>query len=316
LCLATIALGLTNAPAAAFSISHLRMADLIEQAPAADAPVTAAIALPACLPTPTPAARPASLLGGAPSALEAMRRRQAAASSAVAVRVAALPLSDQCAVTDAANLAAAVDVSPTSGAVTPRSGRPDVFGSIALKVGHSPLEHKWQAVQRVRFHGGSGPWARLVAQAGKMDQRQRVAEINRWVNARLSFADDTVTAHQADQWSDAARTLRRGRGDCEDYAIAKMRLLEAAGVDPSDMYLVVARDLARQADHAILVVRDNDRLVVLDNGTDRVLESAQVRDYRPIMSFNAKGMWLHGFAAPQPAMPADGFRGEQLAMAR
>ena len=68
--------------------------------------------------------------------------------------------------------------------------------------------------------------------------------------------------------------------------------------------------------HRLSTIAMMDRLVVLDNGTDRVLESAEVRDYRPIMSFNAKGMWLHGFAAPQPAMPADGFRGEQLAMAR
>lgn len=306
------------------------MADLIERAVPSDLASDAAAAdvamLPACLPTPLPAARPVAQLSqlssrtssrrsGEPSALEAMRQRQAGVDIAVRT-LSSSTVSTNCAEPANFGEGAADKVLPAANTSSLRVARPDVFGSVALKVSHSPLEHKWQAVQRARFNGTTGPWADLVTKVSKMDRQQLVAEVNRWVNARVSFADDTATVHEADQWSDAARTLRSGRGDCEDYAIAKMRLLEVAGVDPSDMFLVVARDLARQADHAILIVRENERLVVLDNGTDKVLESAEVRDYRPIMSFNAKGMWLHGFAAPQPATPTDAFRSEQLAMAR
>jgi hypothetical protein len=41
----------------------------------------------------------------------------------------------------------------------------------------------------------------------------------------------------------------------EDFAIAKMQILAAAGVPTRDMYLTLVRDLRRQEDHAVLVVR-------------------------------------------------------------
>ena len=37
--------------------------------------------------------------------------------------------------------------------------------------------------------------------------------------------------------------MRRGRGDCEDYAIAKLQMLRAAGFEDRDLYLVIAKDL-------------------------------------------------------------------------
>ena len=81
-----------------------------------------------------------------------------------------------------------------------------------------------------------------------------------------------------------------------------MQLLEAAGFDRHAMFLVIARDLVRQADHAVLAVRVGSDLMVLDNMTDRVLPSSEVSDYRPIMSFNAYGRWTHGYRVktPQP----------------
>ena len=43
-----------------------------------------------------------------------------------------------------------------------------------------------------------------------------------------------------------------------------------------DLYLVVLKDLSRRADHAVLVVRAAGRFLVLDNGTDRIVDSADV----------------------------------------
>jgi predicted transglutaminase-like cysteine proteinase len=75
-----------------------------------------------------------------------------------------------------------------------------------------------------------------------------------------------------------------------------MKLLEAAGVDREDMYLVIVDDLVRRADHALLVVRSGDQMLVLDNGTDQILEAGSVTDYRPVFSYSAQGTWLHGYA--------------------
>jgi hypothetical protein len=81
------------------------------------------------------------------------------------------------------------------------------------------------------------------------------------------------------------------------------------------MRLVVARDLVRNADHAVLVVTLANGAVMLDNMTDRLLDARLPNDYRPIMSFSQNAKWVHGYsvqstqpvrmasidAVPQPA---------------
>ncbi len=180
---------------------------------------------------------------------------------------------------------------------TPRNGQPDIFGSVAMAVARTSLDSKWAAVAR------SAPTAGIPAnllRSARMTQGLRQAElVNSWVNSRLRFVDDR---QGGDRWASASQSLQRGAGDCEDYAITKMQLLAAAGFDRRAMFLVIARDLVRQADHAVLAVRIDGQLMVLDNMTDRVLPSSAVSDYRPIMSFNAFGRWTHGYRlnTPQP----------------
>jgi hypothetical protein len=68
------------------------------------------------------------------------------------------------------------------------------------------------------------------------------------------------------------------------------------------MYLTIARDLVRHADHALLVVRHAGRFYLLDDSTDELLDGNLANDYRPILSFG-EGKWLHGLpAARQPAI--------------
>jgi len=89
--------------------------------------------------------------------------------------------------------------------------------------------------------------------------------------------------------------MRRRQGDCEDIAIVKMQLLAAHGIRLEDMSLVIARDQVRNADHALLVVKFDGRMWLLDNSTDRVLDASQSYDYRPILSFSAGKKWIHGY---------------------
>ena len=96
-------------------------------------------------------------------------------------------------------------------------------------------------------------------------------------------------------------TLTRGRGDCEDFALAKRAMLRAAGVPDKDLYLVVLKDLSRRADHAVLVVRAAGRFLVLDNGTHRIVDSADVADYKPMLTFAAAGRsYTHGYRRDVP----------------
>ena len=192
--------------------------------------------------------------------------------------------------------------------------RPDVFGSVALRVGRTSLDDRWRKVERARVSGTPSSYASSLRSLAAVD---RAEAINRYVNKRIAFVDDARQYGRADLWSAASDTLRRGRGDCEDYAIAKLQMLRAAGIADRDLYLVILKDLVRRSDHAVLVVRAGGRMLVLDNGTDVVADASTMVDYRPILTFSASGTWTHGYrrhSAPvqiaaadvQPLTPAGG----------
>jgi predicted transglutaminase-like cysteine proteinase len=170
--------------------------------------------------------------------------------------------------------------------------RPDVFNSVALPINRTSLDRRWRKV----VNGPVG--ATSAAYAAGLSGRSAMAKldaVNHYVNSRVNFVDDIRQYGVADNWTSAADTLRRGRGDCEDYAIAKLQLLRRAGFAEKDLYLVILRDAFRRADHAVLVARADGRLLVLDNGNDRLIDSYEMPDYRPIVTFSGNHAWTHGY---------------------
>jgi predicted transglutaminase-like cysteine proteinase len=184
---------------------------------------------------------------------------------------------------------------------------------VALKVDHTRLDARWRAVENRNL---TGQPARFAAALRKTDAGEQLKLVNRYVNGRVHYVDDQSRFGRADVWSAANDTLRSGRGDCEDYAIAKFQLLRAAGFSERDLYLVIVRDLVRRADHAVLVARAQGHMYVLDNGTDEVLESAQVSDYRPVLTFASYGEWTHGYRVDVPTNVAlaDGQRSRSASL--
>jgi predicted transglutaminase-like cysteine proteinase len=172
------------------------------------------------------------------------------------------------------------------------TGKPDIFGTVALRVQQTRLDQRWR---RASGAAVSGHAASFASSLRNRDKNSRLDAINRYVNRRVRFTDDSRQYGKADVWTTANATLNRGRGDCEDYAIAKLQMLRAAGFSDRDLYFVILKDLVRRSDHAVLVVRSDERMVVLDNGTDQLLDSETVSDYRPILTFAENGVWTHGY---------------------
>ena len=170
--------------------------------------------------------------------------------------------------------------------------RPDVFNSVALAIGHNTLQKRWNQVSGAGVGGAAATYASSLK---GQDLMARLEGVNGYVNARVRYIDDRTQFGVADRWMTATETLGRGRGDCEDFAIAKRAMLRAAGVADRDLYLVVLKDLTRRADHAVLVVRANGRFLVLDNGTNRIVDSSTAADYKPIFSFTAGRSYTHGY---------------------
>ena len=227
-----------------------------------------------------------AILGG-PSALEALMAQQSGRPFAAPVRPAIHPASLSYRPMVSAVLRDRPAVAPAVA-----NGRPDIFGSVALRVGRTPLDARWHKVEHSPVRGAAGRFADSLR--GK-DKVERLEAVNWYVNKRVRFVDDQVQYGRSDVWAAASETLTRGRGDCEDFAIAKMAMLRRAGFADRDLYFVIVKDLVRRADHAILVVRASGHMYVLDNGSDRLLDSESISDYRPVFTFAATGSWTHGY---------------------
>ena len=226
-----------------------------------------------------------AILGGSPSALAAITAQQGGRplySSYVVPAVQRAPVRPAI---------VTYDRSPVS------TDRPDVFNSVALSIGRSPLDSSWKKVAGAGVGGNAGAFAASLRGQGIF---AKLEAINGYVNSRVRFVDDRVQFGVADRWQAASETLSHGRGDCEDFALAKRAMLRAAGVADKDLYLVVLKDLSRRADHAVLVVRANGRFLVLDNGTDRIVDSSYVQDYKPMLTFTAGHAYTHGYRRELP----------------
>ena len=286
---ASIALGtMPLALAAAASFEQGQCAALAQ--PASGAASGEARAVPAAL------SKLTAILGGQPSALEAMRQQQAGL-----VAPAALSALPGAGLIPRSGGECAMFVRPQSdfasmrpGLGTRAPGVDDFLASRRLAVRKTGFDAQWNRVRRgtisVGMAGVSGG-----SPGQTTPGHSTIAAVNSWANARIRYVEDRQLFGQADYWADAKSTLRRRAGDCEDIAIAKMALLAGAGVRREDMYLTIARDLARNADHALLVVKSEGKFWLLDNNTDRLLDASAANDYRPILSYSSSGKWLHGY---------------------
>ncbi len=236
------------------------------------------------------------------SALERIRMRQAgfakAAGPVASADVEAQPAGVK--MTPAAAGIGCANIAPAAGFAFPakpalNAGRgTDFLASKIMPISRTAFDSAWS---RVSSHGAGRANVRAASlSVGQgATARDKVAAVNRWVNARISFTDDMRNYGRKDYWADAAETLRRGKGDCEDYAIAKMQILAAMGVSRDDMYLTLARDNIRRIDHAVLIVKLDGAVLMLDNGSDELLDGSAANDYRPVYSFSGDKRYLHGF---------------------
>jgi len=255
----------------------------------------------ASAPLVAPLSKSAAILGGKSSRLEMIAREQSGlVETALPVRAGAdrLPGSDlapaaggiSCAGLAAARLQIATPL--TASPLLPLDSE-NFLASRRLAVRKTSFDHAWSRARRSNLPGA------MVRQLDLATHDQgvsaKLSAVNAWTNSRVHYVEDRDLYGRNDYWASAGETLRAGAGDCEDIAIVKMQLLANMGIDRSDMYLTIARDLARNADHAMLVVRVGNKHYLLDNATNEVLDAAQSYDYRPILSFSTNRKWLHGY---------------------
>lgn len=93
-----------------------------------------------------------------------------------------------------------------------------------------------------------------------------------------------------DRWSPPLETFSTGRGDCEDYAIAKYVALIEAGIAANDLKLVIVRNTAAGEDHAVVAVRLDGDWLILDNRWLRLVEDTELRQAIPLFVLDQAGV--------------------------
>lgn len=94
---------------------------------------------------------------------------------------------------------------------------------------------------------------------------QKIETVNARVNARVDPVADADHAGVPDAWDYPGDD----KGDCEDYALLKRRLLMEAGFPRAALLMTVVKD-AHGDGHAVLMARTSRGDFVLDNLTDEV----------------------------------------------
>ncbi|WOJ88750.1 transglutaminase-like cysteine peptidase [Methylocapsa polymorpha] len=89
---------------------------------------------------------------------------------------------------------------------------------------------------------------------------KEIERINKWVNAHIEPMSDMDHWGVVDQWDYPTD----GKGDCEDYALLKRKLLIVEGFPRQALLMTVVKDTHNDG-HALLTVRTNAGEFVLDN---------------------------------------------------
>ena len=94
---------------------------------------------------------------------------------------------------------------------------------------------------------------------------QVIDRVNKWVNAYVKPVSDPEQWGVIDQWDYPYDR----RGDCEDYALFKRKILIEEGLPRQGLLMTVVKD-EQDVGHAILTVKTNSGEFVLDNLNDEV----------------------------------------------
>ncbi|MCL6271784.1 transglutaminase-like cysteine peptidase [Sansalvadorimonas sp. 2012CJ34-2] len=135
-------------------------------------------------------------------------------------------------------------------------------------------------------------WESLLQRLKSAAPGVLLEEVNSFFNS-LTFRSDWKAWGKEDYWASPDEFLRRGIGDCEDYAIAKYVSLRRMGFDDRRLRLAYVRALNLGQAHMVLLVETEDgKQIVLDNLTSSLKSLSERSDLAPVYAFNGTDLWL------------------------
>lgn len=143
-------------------------------------------------------------------------------------------------------------------------------------------------------------WQLLLSQLQNQSEINKVIATNQFFNSHIYFQDDIHIWGTLDYWATPLETLGEGRGDCEDYVIAKYFTLIEAGVAVEKLRFIYVKAQIGGADsrvfqaHMVLGYYETETSTpyILDNLVGSLELANQRTDLKPVFSFNPEGIWI------------------------
>ena len=152
-------------------------------------------------------------------------------------------------------------------------------------------------------------WAKLLDDNRQQPTDVKLAKVNEFFNRRIAFADDQGVWGKSDFWATPFEMMTKGKGDCEDFVIAKYFSLLDMNVPDTQLRLIYVRarvggpSSALQQAHMVLAfypAPDADP-VILDNLITDIRPAARRTDLAPVFSFNRQGVFAGAAAGAAAA---------------
>jgi predicted transglutaminase-like cysteine proteinase len=147
------------------------------------------------------------------------------------------------------------------------------------KAQHLPFEQQRLATQYI-------DWIDSLSSETR-DTKSRLQFVSIALSTHFQFAEDIDTWNEHDYWTSPLEFISKGRGDCEDFAIAAYYMLYASGFSKSRLRMAYANIYldGRLVPHMVLLVDSGDTQWVIDNTQTNVTKLSQRSDLEILLSF-------------------------------
>jgi predicted transglutaminase-like cysteine proteinase len=142
-------------------------------------------------------------------------------------------------------------------------------------------------------------WQTLLKTAQALPALEKIKKVNEFFNRRVHFEADQAIWAKSDYWATPLETLAKGKGDCEDFTIAKYFTLLSLNIPNDQLRLIYVKARiggpasAIEQAHMVLAYYSapDAEPLVLDNLITDVRPASRRPDLTPIFSFNRQGIY-------------------------
>jgi len=125
-----------------------------------------------------------------------------------------------------------------------------------------------------------------MSQLLPLNKTVQIEKVNNYFNGIVNELD-ILNWEKEDYWATPNEFVTRGKGDCEDFVIAKYFSLKELGIEPKNMMLIIVKVDGMKELHAVLGVKNgSSEILILDNLSWKILPLSKRTDLKIVRWVN------------------------------